>query len=295
MKRVSAVAFLLTAACASGTTEAPAPEPQPVNREPAPAAPTGAGVTTEREGDGRALMLDPHPHAAIVVRRVDTVAMELPAGSQVQAFERTAYISSVAERSGDDYAMTFVLDSVVAGAASFLPADSIEAARGTRWTGRLLPDGQLVDLKMDTTRGRPRTGVGDQTTRTLEVLYPVLPEDGVRAGAAWSDSVDTQIETGGFSVNERGVIRYTAVERGGALELTGRGTLRHEGSGSQFGQELEMTGEGTRAITYRLDRGGRLVGASGTDGAALEIIVPAMGQTVPLTQNSTFEITVAPR
>jgi hypothetical protein len=295
VKALLAATLLIAGACApagSGADPAPAPAGAAGTVPPPPA---DAGATTEREGSGRALLLQPHPAARIVVERVDTVSMELPAGSQVQTFERTAYISSVAERSGDEYRMTFVLDSVVADSGSFLPPDSLAAAAGSRWTGRLLPDGQLLDLTLDSTRGRPRTGVGDQTARTLEVLYPVLPAEGVRAGAAWSDSVSTRIETSGFDVHEHGLIRYTASETGGGLQVVGNGTLRQEGSGIQFGQELAMSGEGTRTITYRFDDDGRLVGADGTDAAMLEIVVPAMGQTVPLTQNSRFDVTITAR
>jgi hypothetical protein len=295
MRRILGSAILVSAAaCAPAATGGPAPAP--AGAPPAAAAPAADGAaTTEREGRGRALRLQPDPHARIVVQRVDTVSMELPAGSQVQTFERAAYITSIAERSGEEYRMTFVLDSVVAEAGSFLPPDSLTAAAGSRWTARLRPDGQLLDLTLDSVRGRPRTGVGDQTARTLEVLFPVLPAEGVRAGAAWSDSVSTRIETGGFNVTERGLVRYTAADGAGGIQVVGTAALRQEGSGSQFGQELEMSGEGSRTITYRLDANGRLLGASGTDGAALQIIVPAVGQTVPLTQNSRFDVTITAR
>lgn len=294
MKGLAAAALLITGACASASGGGPEPAAAgPVT--PAPAAPAADGATTEREGSGRALLLEPHPHASIVVHRVDTVEMELPAGSQVQAFDRTAYISAVAEPTGDAYQMIFVLDSVIADSGSFLPPDSLAAAAGSRWTARLLPDGQLLDLTLDSTRGRPRTGVGDQTARTLEVLYPVLPEEGVRAGAVWSDSVSTRIEAGGFNVDEQGLIRYTATEGGRGLQVVGTGTLRQEGSGMQFGQELAMSGEGTRRIVYRLNEAGQLLGAEGTDGASMQIIVPAVGQTVPLTQNSRFDVTITAR
>jgi hypothetical protein len=294
VRRLLAVSVLLAAACAPASSGGARPAPAGAPSGPAP-APTDAGATTEREGRGTALLLQPHPHARIVVQRVDTVSMELPAGSQVQTFQRTAYISSVAERSGDGYQMTFVLDSVVADAGSFLPPDSLAAAAGSRWTARLLPDGQLLELTLDSTRGRPRTGVGDQTARTLEVLYPVLPPEGVRAGAVWNDSVNTTVETSGFNVTERGLVRYTASAAAGGVQVVGTGALRQEGSGMQFGQELEMSGEGTRTITYRLDGNGRVLGARGTDGASLQIIVPAVGQTVPLTQNSRFDVTITAR
>ena len=298
MRGVGAVALIFAAACApaaGGGADDPAPARGPAVPAPAPAGEAEAGASTEREGRGRAVMLQPHPDARIVVQRVDTISMELPAGSQVQTFQRTAYISSVAERSGDEYRMTFVLDSVVADSGSFMPPDSLAAAAGSRWTARLLPDGQLLDLTLDSLRGRPRSGVGDQTARTIEVLYPVIPPEGVRAGAVWSDSVNTRVETSGFNVHERGLVRYTASEGGGGLRVVGTGTLRQEGSGTQFGQELEMSGEGNRSITYRLDDNGQLLGASGTDAAMLEIIVPAVGQTVPLTQNSRFDVTVTAR
>lgn len=295
MSRLVAALVFLCAACASGAGPEPAnPSPSSGGREQ-PAAPA-EGATTEREGRGKAVLLAPAPHASIVVRRTDTVAMELPAGTQVQSLERTAYITAIAERNGDEHRMTFVLDSILASAGSFLPADSLAAATGARWTARLLADGRLLDLTLDTVRGRPRSSVADQTTRIIEVLYPTLPAEGARAGATWSDSVATHIETGGVDVNERGVVRYTASQlAGGALEIVGEGVFQQKGSGMQFGQELEMSGEGRRRIAYRLDESGRLLGATGTDGATLEIIVPALGQTVPLTQNSRFDVTFAAR
>lgn len=293
--RFPALALLAVVACApAARTDDPAPAGAAAGAGAAPSS-ADATPTTEREGRGRAMLLEPRPYSRIVVQRVDTVSMQLPAGSQVQTFDRTAYLSAIAERSGDGWSMTFVLDSVNAGAGSFLPPDSLEAATGTRWTAQLRPDGQLVDLAMDTVRGRPRSGVGDQTTRTIEVLFPVLPDEGARPGGAWSDSVETRIETGGFDVIERGLVRYTAQDEGAGMRVTGEGAFRQEGSGTQFGQELAMSGEGRRTITYRLDGRGQLLGAEGTDSAELEIIVPAMGQTVPLSQKSRFDVVISGR
>lgn len=290
-----ALALLLTAACAPGVAQPEGPAPaDPANG--AAAQPEAGAAVAEREGRGDAVELQPDPHAIITIRRVDTVSMQLPTGSQVQVFERAAYLTAVAEQGGDAHRMTFTLDSVVAAPGGFLPPDSLTAARGTRWTARLLPDGRLVDLAMDTVRGAGRTGVGDQTTRMLDVLYPTLPPDGVRAGAAWSDSVATTTETGGFSITETGVIQYTASSGdAGGFVVVGEGVLDQDGSGMQFGQELAMSGQGRRTITYRLDRNGRLAGASGTDSAELEIIVPAVGQTVPMSQSSRFDVTIAAR
>lgn len=294
MNRALAAALVLAACAPAGGGNDPIPAAPAAGGTPAVPARPGEAAE-ESTGRGRAVRLDPHPYARIVITRQDTAAMQLAVGTQQQTFDRTMYFTSIAERAGEGHRVTFVLDSVRAAAGTFYPADSIQAAEGSRWTATLHPTGRLADLQLDTLRGRRRSAVGEQAMRMLEILYPVTPEAGVRGDASWTDSVRNRYQAGGLDVTERGLVRYRAAPGADGFEVTGEGRMTQEGTGTQFGQQLEMSGDGTRRVVYRIDGDGRLLGATGSDSAELEIIVPAVGQTVPVSQSGAFTATVVPQ
>ena len=69
-----------------------------------------------------------------------------------------------------------------------------------------------------------------------------------------------------------------------------RTTFERTGTGGQATQPMEMAAGGTRRGVYQFARGGSVLTAEGADSAEITISIPAVGQTVPVSQRSTWRI-----
>jgi hypothetical protein len=283
-----AAAFLL-AGCASTTASvdgAEAPAPRSVDPD-APPPPEG--------GRGRAVSYSPVEQKAYRLEHHDSLVMQYPGGaSQTQARDRVAYLRlTLAEAPAEGtYRVTVTLDSLEAlESGTPVPADSAAAARGTVWSGTLSSVGTLSPLTAD------RSGtLTDELAGHLRLLFPALPQDGVREGMQWTDSTQYPLVSNAFTGTERSVTVYRAADQERArgreaipLEATSKYT--RSGKRVQAEQELEMTASGTRTGVHRLGVDGVLVSAQGTDTGEMMISVPALGQTVPITRSSTYAVT----
>ncbi len=285
MKRILAMAAsLAVAACSSATSGTgepgggPTPEPGPS----APGVPAPTGV-----------IYRPIRGAGYTLQRRDSLTLQLPGGaSQQQLIDRTAYLNLTLVPDTTGYQVTIVLDSLQASAGG-VPAvlDSLVPAWGTRWNGRLTPEGKLSALTADRS-----TTLGDQVGSTLRSLFPSLPSGGVRSGMEWTDTTDVPIRADAFDATEHGVTSYRAVDSDDprakkAIKLESNGSYQRTGKGVQFEQQLEMSGSGTRTATHYLGQDGVLILARGSDAGEMTISVPAVGQTVPVKQAGSYTIT----
>jgi hypothetical protein len=278
---------MVTAGCGSAT----AGPGQPGTPIPDPGDTTG--TLPPSNGAAGAITYTPIQNVGYTLVRHDSLTLQLPGGaSQLQLYDRTAYLSLTIARDTNDYRATIVLDSLQA-AQGGVPAvlDSIIPARGTRWTAHLTPSGELSALKAD----RSST-LGDQVGNSLRALFPTLPPGGVRAGMEWTDTTEVPVRADAFNAIERSLTRYRAVESDdsrvrNALRLESQGTYQRSGQGTQYDQKLEMTASGIRRAVHYLGPDGMLASASGNDSGEMTITVPAVGQTVPVKQAGTYTIT----
>lgn len=284
MKRILAVvASLGLAGCGtatSGAGEPGSPTPEPAPGVPGVPAPTG-------------VVYRPVRNAGYTLQRYDSLSLQLPGGaSQQQLIDRTAYLSLTLLPDTTGYQVTLVLDSLQASAGGVPAAlDSLVPAWGTRWTGRLTPEGKLSALTADRS-----TTLGDQVGATLRSLFPSLPAGGVRAGMEWTDTTDVPIRADAFDATERAVTSYRAVDNDEprvkkAIKLESNGSFQRTGKGVQFEQQLEMSGTGTRTAAHYLGQDGFLLSARGSDAGDMTISIPAVGQTVPVKQTGSYTIT----
>jgi hypothetical protein len=285
VKRTLAVlALLALAGCGSATTrtgqpDGPVPEPDPTTP---PGVPEPTGV-----------IYRPVRNAAYTIERHDSLSLQLPGGaSQQQLIDRTAYINVTLVPDTGGYQVTIVLDSLQASAGG-APAvlDSLIPAWGTRWTGALTANGKLSALAADRS-----TTWGDQVGTSLRSLFPTLPLGGVRTGMEWADTSNVPIRADAFDAAERAITRYRAVESDDprakkAIKVESSGSYQRTGKGTQFDQQLEMSGTGTRTGFHFLGQEGILVSARGSDAGDMTITVPAVGQTVPVKQTGSYIIT----
>jgi hypothetical protein len=285
------VAALVVGGCASSTasgggTEGPAPEPIDPNAPPPPEG-----------GHGPAVSYSPVRGAAYRLEHRDSLVLQYPGGaSQTQARDRVAFLHlTLAEAQQGMYSVAITLDSLVAlESGAPVPADSVAAARGTVWRGTLSSVGTLSPLKAD------HSGtLTDELAGHLRLLFPALPQGGVREGMQWTDSTQYPLVSDAFTGTERSVTVYRATDKEAtegrdAIPLETSSKYNRAGKRVQADQELEMTASGTRTGVHRLGLDGVLVSAQGTDTGEMMISVPALGQTVPITRSSTYAVTSLP-
>ncbi len=282
-------AALLAAGCSSSTASgggSETPAPKPIDPD-APPPPEG--------GHGPAVTYSPVKGAAYRLEHRDSLVLQYPGGaSQTQARDRVAFVHLTLAGAPEQgtYAVTVTLDSLEAlESGTPVPADSLAAARGTVWSGTVSSVGTLSPLKAD------RSGtLTDELAGHLRLLFPALPQGGVREGMQWTDSTQYPLVSDAFSGSETSVTVYRATdteeaEGREAIPLETSSKYSRAGKRVQAEQELEMTASGTRTGVHRLGLDGVLVSAQGTDTGEMMISVPALGQTVPITRSSTYAVT----
>lgn len=282
------------ALCAAGLGCAASASNAPAGPAPAPSRAAGSApaIPAVRRG---AIAYQPMAPTAYVLKRDDTVNVQLPNGlPQTQTLSRTAYLT-VATAAGAPMKLSITLDSLVAegpGAAML----AVDSARGTHWTGTLSVDGHFSELTSDRT-----TPVGEQLRGMLPELFPTLPAGGAREGATWTDSAKSSIRAMAFDVKEDSRISSRAVTD--TIRVGGRNGIRIEsdvtftrsGGGSQFGQAVEVQATGRRHVTSRLRPDGVVAETSGTESSDMTLTIPAMGQSLPVKQTATFSLMLAAR
>lgn len=281
-RRLPRVALLLLLAACSGSPEVET-QPRPTNG-PAPSE-NGTTESPDVPASG-AVVYRPVPSATFAFQRRDSLTLQLPGGaSQVQEFSRTAYLGMAVRGATPPYEVAIQLDSLRQQGGS-VPPDSLFRAEGTRWTGSLGSDGELTDLRPDRT-----STIGDQIGATLPVLFPALPLGGLEPGSTWTDTTRRALKADAFDATETAVTSYRATDADGrAITIESSTTFERTGKGGQAAQPMEMTAGGARRGVYRFGRSGGVLGAEGADSAEIVISVPAVGQTVPVSQRATWRV-----
>jgi hypothetical protein len=272
---------LLAAACSSG----PGVETQP-RPSPGPAPEAGGTPESPVSVSPGAVVYRPAAATPYAFQRRDSLTLQLPGGAtQVQEYRRIAYLAIGVRGAAPPYEVTIQLDSLRQQGGS-VPPDSLFRAEGTRWTAALSSSGQLTDLRAD----RSST-IGDQVGATLHALFPALPLAGLEQGSVWTDTTQRSLKADAFDAVERAVTRYRATAADGrAITIESSTTFERTGKGGQAEQPMEMTAGGGRRGVYRFGRSGAVLTAEGTDSAEITISVPAVGQTVPVSQRATWRI-----
>ena len=278
MNRFRWTGFLLVAiACSQASAPhppTPAPTPTPSGNEPKP--------ETER-GIGYALSA----RMRYTFYRRDSVVIQMPSGEvQLQNTGRTAFLSLTLVPNGSEARLAVTLDSIRPDPDVYIPPASLDSATRTQWTGRFLRDGRLSDLV-----ATQKSWLGEQVGDQLSVVFPILPPEGVRVGAIWSDSSTRRLKVGAIETTETGLTQYAAPA---AESYAGVSAIRIEstlnatlwGAGNELGQEL--SGTSSDWVVYHMALDGRMLGGSGTESADMTITVTDVGQVVPTRKFSRF-------
>jgi hypothetical protein len=221
--------------------------------------------------------------------RRDSVVATMPSGeNQVQVLGRLAYLTLAWVAADSGTSITATLDSVVADTGAEIPAALLDSARGTRWTTLRPPAGGL------TVQSGTRTSLlGDQVRDQLVLLFPRLPAEGARPGAAWSDSTEAPARVSAFEALERVVAHSTAGPPGTVGFPIDVVTTRSATSqATQYGQTIGIRATGSDTLSYEMLPDGRVTLVSGRRSTALVLELSAIGQSVPVQETSSLRMTL---
>lgn len=229
--------------------------------------------------------------ARYALTRHDSVAATMPSGeSQVQVFGSTAYVTLTWLASDTGAKITAAVDSVVPDSGlSFVPA-VLDSARSARWTGLRRPSGRLTDLT-----GGPSSLISDQVREQIQLIFPLLPADGARPGASWTDSTSGPVRVSAFEALETVQVDSRAepsLTSSGALPIVVIRTRTAAGQGSQFGQPINIRATGSDTLSYHVAADGRVLSVEGVRMTAMVVDLPSIGQSVPAREYSSLRMSL---
>lgn len=278
--------ILLLAACATSSPPSGGAAPG----EASPGQPEGE---TSRDGG---VLYQAWPQSRYELTTRDSIAMEMPDGSfQRQLTEKTGFLTIQLDSSAQGLTAFIRLDSMRLAYPDALVQSLVDSAVGTTWQGRIGARGNLDSLAPS----RPSV-FGEQVRTDLRRLLPVLPAGGVRPGETWTDSATAPLQMmTGMQVQEDRATGYQAGKWESSagqrvITIESSTTYRVSGTGTSYGQQLEITGSGVATGSHRVSRAGRLLAASAMDSAMITINVPAVGQTVPTVITSRADLRLLP-
>ena len=289
------VASVLAGACASGragTAAAPAPATSaaaPIQPTP-PSPPPASASASVRYGPGAQRYL---------VHRQLHIQQTLGDHVQAQKLGARIFVTMAITGPADSlgYPTTFSVDSIVADSGTPAPiADNMVKVRKLVFAGRVARRGEFVNaVPSDSALAQSVA----QLLGNFRDFLPRLPADGVKPGAAWTDTVETTQKGGDATSSRRATIHATATTwQDGAgvpgLRVESSQAYHVTGSGKNAGQPYELSGEGTASGTAFLAADGRYMAGEVRDSTALTIRLPVQGVSVPVVQVTHTAVSVLP-
>lgn len=295
IRRLLLAGTALLAACAAGSrgtsTAAPA-----IN--PAPGATTTAAADVPPTHRPDAVRYGPSASRYVVHRQVH-IQQTLDDRPQSQDVGARIFVAAAITGPADSvgYPTTFVVDSIVADSGTPPPiVDNVNKVRKLVFAGRVAPRGEFVNaLASDSALAQSVV----QLLGNFRDFLPRLPIDGVKPGAAWTDTVETTQKGIGSEVSRRTVTQATAVgweDHLGtrSVRVDANQTYRVAGGGKNAGQPFELSGAGTATSVAYIAVDGRYLGGAWQDSTTLTVRLPMQGQAVPVVQVTRATIAVLP-
>ncbi|HSE66976.1 MAG TPA: hypothetical protein VLB12_08315 [Gemmatimonadales bacterium] len=274
------LALLVLVGCSSSTSQPPAnPSPTPGGppaAQPNEPAPAGKGLQLRNDGTFRYSLW-----------RRDSVVAQMPSGeAQIQVTGQTAFVTVSLQPATDGARLTATLDSVRPDPDVTISIGTLDSISRSQWSGQLTRSGWVESVSATT-----HSLLADQIRDAIKLLFPVLA-DNAGAGSTWHSSapavaarlsvvdLDESVQvvgTAGAAANENGqkFIPITVIR-----------TTTGQGSGSQAGQPIDLAATGRDSLVYQLGNDGQVLGAEGARVRDMTLTATAVGQTVPVTQES---------
>lgn len=297
IRRLLLAGTALIAACAprsQGTPTAAAPELTPAPGVPSTTPPT-EGASAHRPDVVR---YRPSAVRYVVHRRLH-IQQALGEQTQAQDVGARIFVATAITGPADSigYPATFLVDSIVADSGTPPPiVDNINKVRKLVFAGRVASRGEFVNaLASDSAVAQSVI----QLLGNFRDFLPRLPLDGVKPGAAWTDTVETSQKGSGSEVSRRTITHSTAAgweDRLGtrSVRVDGSQTYRVAGGGKNAGQPFELSGAGTGSGVAYIAADGRYLGGEWQDSTTLTVRLPVQGVAVPVIQVTRTTIAVLP-
>ncbi|HTG84123.1 MAG TPA: hypothetical protein VL853_04910 [Gemmatimonadales bacterium] len=277
---------LLVLAGCSSTSQPPAnPTPSPAGQpsgQPSEPTPSGKGLQLRTEGTFRYSLW-----------RRDSVVAQMPSGeAQVQVTGQTAFVTVNLKPASDGAQLTATLDSVRPDADVTFSTTILDSLSLSKWSGKLTRSGWVESVTATT-----HSLLADQIRDAITLLFPVVG-DNAGAGSTWQSTapavaarlsvvdLDESVQvvgTAGAAANENGqkFIPITVIR-----------TTTGQGSGSQAGQSIDLAATGRDSLIYQLANDGQVLAAEGVRVREMTLTATAVGQTVPVTQESRLKFSL---
>jgi len=286
MNRWAALGMLLVLACARRSNVVVATAPVALVHE------------AERRPPPDVVRYAPSALRYVVVRRLH---VEQAFGGQSQTQDQGARIFvSVAvtgPADGAGYPASFTVDSIAPDSTTPHPvAENLAKVRALVFAGRLAVRG---DFQASATSDTVSAQTIAQLVGNFRDFLPRIPAQGLKLGAAWTDTNTVTQRGNGGAVTRRSTGYSQAVgweDRAGtrSLRIEANATYSLTGSGENGGQPFEVNGTGITSARSYIAEDGRFLGGESRDSTTLTVSLPAQGLAIPVTQVLQSSVTVRP-
>jgi len=268
MSRIAVLGALAAFGCGGGQRTTPPPTPRPGAPAPSVAEPSAARIQYRIRSPLR-----------YEISRYDSLFF-LGTGSTPQITGRRAMVT--VRQDGSRLQVT--LDSVAGVLGPRLAQSAIDSTRGTRWESRASASGPS-----EAYRSTRNTVLVGQVGAAVALLYPQLPEDGVRIGEVWDDSTSSPIRLDAFESLETRARNSRAIAGAApkSIRIEVVESLTRTGKALQGGREMGLAGSGVRRVLYDLAADGWITMVQARDSLDLRVTVPDSPDPIPVRWRST--------
>lgn len=178
------------------------------------------------------------------------------------------------------------VDSLVALEETRLALTAVDSTIGSHWQFTLSPAGPKGVML----GGHP-TILAGQIEAIVRLLFPQLPQDGLKNLDTWGDSTSYRVQLDAFDAFESAARTSQAVPgtlpQGAGVTVEANERLARSGTAMQGGQTMTIRGAGLRRLRYEFVFDGWVGSLTAQDSLDLTVTVGG-GETVPVRWRSTL-------
>jgi len=218
---------------------------------------------------------------------------------QAQDLGARIYVAATIAGPADSvgYPATFTVDSIVPDSGTPPPvAENVSKARKLVFSGRLLPRGEFANaVPSDSVLAQSLV----QLLASFRDFLPRLPREGLKPGAAWTDTLEATQRGASSEVTRRAIVRSAAAAGedyavAHSVRLESSSTYQVAGAGQNGGQPFELAGSGSSTAVSFIAVDGRYLGGESRDSTALTVRLPVQGIAIPVVQLTHTTVAVQP-
>lgn len=192
---------------------------------------------------------------------------------------------SLSPRGKDTLTFSYTMDSSAIVADPPMELPDISRMKGAHVEGNMAPSGKVYSYTSSAKKNDPdMQNLVDGMSRFLIVL----PNDAKR-GSTWTDTTHNTIDQNGAhldltSIATSKIVDDTTFSGQHAWRVRRTTALSMNGTQSQMGQVLVISGAGTGNGIYYLGASGIYLGSAATEHMQMKIVRKETGETIPVTQ-----------